>query len=340
MAEDFEKFKRFDYHLNSNLVIQREGGALNQNEPTGEPESLAGRIKYAMGDKVVRMKIWDDKSQKKRQADESSEAKRSSAKKFKLNVKRGATVLDSDVAENYAYQPTTRESKVVYEQLLNDIAGLLGDQPADILRDAADEVIVTCQASDTRDTQKKQKCEDILGTLSTEQFTGLYQLVRSLHDYKPEGVEEVEETTGNRLDDTTGVAVVFDEEDEQEEKDADEYEREELTNVEEEEGRAKWMEEKEGKFLETHFKDDVDDEGTGRKDNSDDPLYLNVRTIDAHWLQRELTKLFKDPELVVLMEKDILAALKIPELQECENKLVYILKYDNFNFAKIILRNR
>lgn len=99
-----------------------------------------------------------------------------------------------------------------------------------------------------------------------------------------------------------------------------------------------WAEEKERKYLEAHYRDNDDEEDNGP--DGDDPMSLNVRNIDAHWLQRELGKLFKDPDLVVSTEKDILSVLVIPELQECENRLVYILKYDNFNFAKVILQNR
>lgn len=223
MAEDFEKFKRFDYHLNSNLVIQREGGALNQNEPTGEPESLAGRIKHSMGDKVMRTTFWEEPAHKKRPA--SSAAKHGSrvaAKRFKSNLKRGATVMDGDIAENYSYYPTTKESKLIYEQVLNDVSGIIGDQPAQVFRDAADEVIVSCRNGNLRDTQKKAQCEGILGPLTSEQFTKLYQLVLALRDFQSEvgvggagGSRQEEEKGEDRFDDTTGVAVVFDEEDEQ-----------------------------------------------------------------------------------------------------------------------------
>lgn len=60
MAEAFERFKRFEYRQNSNLVLQRDPyvtgapGGVHQGEPTGEPESLAGRKLYPMGDKAER----------------------------------------------------------------------------------------------------------------------------------------------------------------------------------------------------------------------------------------------------------------------------------------------
>lgn len=53
MAEAYEVFKQFEYKYNSNLVLQREGPGPLHNEPTGEPESLAGRIVGKMGERVA-----------------------------------------------------------------------------------------------------------------------------------------------------------------------------------------------------------------------------------------------------------------------------------------------
>lgn len=53
MAEAYEVFKQFEYKNNSNLVLQREGPGPVQNEPTGEPESLAGRIFGRMGERAA-----------------------------------------------------------------------------------------------------------------------------------------------------------------------------------------------------------------------------------------------------------------------------------------------
>ncbi len=40
-----------------------------------------------------------------------------------------------------SYRPKTKETKAGYEQLLAFIKGSLGDQPQDVLRGAADEVL-------------------------------------------------------------------------------------------------------------------------------------------------------------------------------------------------------
>jgi hypothetical protein len=51
----------------------------------------------------------------------------------------GLSVLDLDTAGSY--RPRTKETRAAYEALLNTISGIFPDQPADVLRGAADEVL-------------------------------------------------------------------------------------------------------------------------------------------------------------------------------------------------------
>lgn len=39
------------------------------------------------------------------------------------------------------YRPRTKETRAAYEALLNLLHGMFGDQPADVLRGVADEVL-------------------------------------------------------------------------------------------------------------------------------------------------------------------------------------------------------
>ncbi len=54
-------------------------------------------------------------------------------------VQMGGNVLELD--SEGVYQPKTRETRAAYETLLSIIRGQFGDQPADVLRGAADEVM-------------------------------------------------------------------------------------------------------------------------------------------------------------------------------------------------------
>ena len=50
MAEEHAKFKRFEYRVNSNLVLARDAAGPAGHEPTGEPETLRNFQFLPMGD--------------------------------------------------------------------------------------------------------------------------------------------------------------------------------------------------------------------------------------------------------------------------------------------------
>ena len=53
MAEEFSAKRQYEYRANSNLVLTAERDKRRDaSEPTGEVESLQGRISYRMGDKT------------------------------------------------------------------------------------------------------------------------------------------------------------------------------------------------------------------------------------------------------------------------------------------------
>eukprot|EP00439_Symbiodinium_sp_Y106_P041010 s3290_g5.t1 len=72
----------------------------------------------------------------------------------------------------------------------------------------------------------------------------------------------------------------------------------------------------------------------------EDKYNVDIQKIDAHWLQRELGKIFQDPNKCIATEKEILSILPIKDLQQCENRLVQVLQYENFEFTKLLLKNR
>lgn len=54
---------------------------------------------------------------------------------------QGVTVLE--VEQQGAYRPKTKETRAAYEAMLAFIQGKFGDQPADVLRGVADEILAT-----------------------------------------------------------------------------------------------------------------------------------------------------------------------------------------------------
>ena len=71
----YTKFKAYDYRANSNLVLQPET-RVKTNEPTGEPESLAGKPLHKFGDRAERAKppVIKKKKQKPKKKKKSREA--------------------------------------------------------------------------------------------------------------------------------------------------------------------------------------------------------------------------------------------------------------------------
>ncbi|KAL8442387.1 hypothetical protein Emed_007299 [Eimeria media] len=333
MAEAFERFKRFEYRQNSNLVLQRDpyltgapGGA-HQGEPTGEPETLAGRKLYPMGDKAERgLKKEEKEKIGKRRAKQKEGG---ISKRTKLDIKKGATVLDADVTENFFYRPTTRATHQVYEQLLVILQQQLGDQPDEVLRGAADEVLQVLKEDGIREGERKKNIEGVLGPLSQERFSKLFQLSKNITDFM--GADQEGDDAGEP-DTTAGVAVVFDEE--EEEEDDLGFSDAEAEGDEDDDEETEEMEEKERTYLAAKNLDGEE------LDNMESAYSVDVSKIDPHWLQRELNAVFSDPNQAVATEKEILSILPVPDIQECENKLVLILKYENFELAKKILKNR
>ena len=99
------------------------------------------------------------------------------------DIKKGATVLDADVTENFFYRPTTRATNQVYEQLLVVLQQQLGDQPDEVLRGAADEVLQVLKEDGIREGDRKRSIEGVLGPITQERFTKLFQLSKNITDF-------------------------------------------------------------------------------------------------------------------------------------------------------------
>jgi len=341
MAEEFAKFKRFEYRTNSNLVLQREGAAPSQNEPTGEPESLRGRVYQKMGDLVQTEKpkeLEELKEKKKRKQEEKRRGGDIVQKKAKMDILRGETVLSTDVTEMQIYRPRTQQTKAVYEQLLNRLQQPLGDQSPDVLRGAADEVLAAIKTDGVLDSERKKDVEEVLGSISDEYFAELFRLTKQITDFGADVEDEEQDDTVRTkegLDDAAGVAVVFDEDDEDDQEggfmgeigDDDDDDSEDGEKMDDDRDRGIHV---------AAFEDDDEEE----EEKKEEKYSVDIQKIDAHWLQRELGKIFNDPNKCIATEKEILSILPIKDLQQCENRLVQVLQYENFEFTKLLLKNR
>lgn len=181
-AEDFARFKQYDYKANSNLVLTAEQRTSAGREPDGSAETLWGKMKGRMGDRVTRERP-EGLAGKKPKKREAGGEEGFDMPKRKKGAGGGVSVLDIDTAG--LYRPRTKETREAYEALLSVIQGQFGDQPQDVLRGAADEVLASLKNDRITDPARHKEVDSLLGPVPAERFAQLVALGKMITDYAP-----------------------------------------------------------------------------------------------------------------------------------------------------------
>ncbi|KAI3844843.1 hypothetical protein MKX03_004564 [Papaver bracteatum] len=330
-AEAHARSKRYEYRANSSLVLTTDSRPRDTHEPTGEPETLWGKIDPKhFGDKAYKgrpqeleEKINKSKKKKERDGDEDLASGKRDSKRRRLG---GGGLQESSVlniAGEGAYQPKTKEIRAAYEALLSCIQQHLGGQPQDILCDVADGVIAVLKNDKLKNVDKKREIEKLLNMISSTTFDHLVSMGKLITDYH-DGVGD------EALDGDIGVAVDFDEDEEDEESDYDQVQEEEDDGEEEDEtNRAGAMQ-----------MGGIDDD---EMLDANEGMTLNVKDIDAYWLQRKISNAYGeiDPQQRQKLAEDALKVLaESADNREVERNLLVLLDFDKFELIKVLLRNR
>ena len=341
MAEEFQRTKLYQYSANSNLVLEAErGGQRRGDEGKGEVETLHGKLDTVrMGDRINRQSRPDlderiVKAKQKRgrtelDEDASSKKTRGNAARVLVASKKSTVLSETEDMDSMNYRPKTRESKAAYEEILTMVQVSLGDQPHDILRGAADEILALLKETTIRDPERQKEIGKIMPRLSSERFNKLTNLGKRITDFNAQ--MDADDDDQAKMDEEMGVAVVF--EDDEDGGDDIHGELDEVNESEEEDD--------EGGGVEAHGsgtlkgEDDDEDEGV-----SDEKHFISVHDIDAHWLQRQLSKYYTDANVSAKLADDTLQTLQIADERACENRLVVLLDFDKFDFIKLLLKNR
>ncbi|KIZ00496.1 pre-mRNA-splicing helicase BRR2 [Monoraphidium neglectum] len=204
-AEGHARFKQYDYRANSSLVLTSDVKR-DAHEPTGEPETLAGRNLHKMGDRVQHTRpeaLTERKERSKKREAKAAELE------FALPAKSRKTagsmsVMDLDTAG--FYRPRTKETRAAYEAMLNVIHTQFGDQPQDVLRGAADEVLAVLKNQHLTDPARQKEVNELLGPVADERFAELVAIGKLINDWVAPGAEG-EVVAGDTLDQEIGVAV-------------------------------------------------------------------------------------------------------------------------------------
>ncbi|KAJ1439332.1 Sec63 Brl domain-containing protein [Ochromonadaceae sp. CCMP2298] len=333
MADEFLRSKQYEYGANSNLVLEAERGRGSRiDEGKGEVETLNGKLgNVRMGEKLAQRARpeLDDKLQKakaKRQRTEAAEELNAAKKKTSSSIfvaGKGASILSQlEDMDASSYRPKTRETREAYEELLREMQLLIGDQPQDILKGAADEVLSVLKDDSMRDPQRHKELMKISPRFDQDRFHRAVNVGKRITDYNVK--EEVEEEEAVKMDEE--MAVVFEYDDDEDMVDRDEGGEGGSEEDDDEDGveaNAKGM-----------LKGEEDDVGP----DQDVQYNVNIHDIDAHWLQRQLSRYYPDANVSADLAEAALKALA--DERACENKLVVLLDFDKFEFIKLLMKNR
>lgn len=370
---------QYKYSAMSNLVLQadRRFTTRRTDEATGDPESLAGRINI----RDMGMRTGREDGPKKKQAtgpvgvergsiregEDVLEREKRKRKRGEQTQLRGTGILSAGDAlvEGLRYRPRTPATRATYDLIITLTADQLGDVPHEVVRSAADAVLELLKDDNMKDHDKKKEIDDLLGTSMTpKQFNELVNLGKKITDYDAQDDDENAEDDGAdeaELDERQGVAVVFDESDEDEEGGGRTYEvRDGAASDEEDEDDA--MSEAEGATALGADGDangrETDGEGeemvidgglnkAGSRTTGKDSTFIPAHEIDAYWLQRQIGSVYSDPHIQQIKTQDALQILsgRTAEgeeilLRDIENDLMDLFDYESPELVARLVSNR
>ena len=319
------------------MVLEADRDSRRRDEEgKGEVETLNGRLdSVRMGDRLsskihpdLDERIHNSRKVKKQKLDNDiiQEDLVMNRKGTAVSKKSSSILLQTEDLDALNYRPKTRETRAAYEELLRLTQVIVGDQPHDVLKGAADEVLSLLKDDASKDSVKQREIGKIMPGLSTDHYYKLVTIGKRITDYRVNDMDAEDES--NRVMDEE-MAVVFDDEEEDGDKEGDE----EVDEIDEDD------EDRDG--------EDAVAKGTLRgEDNNDDvdlhedKYRLSIHDIDAHWLQRQISKFYSDANVSSKLAEETLQILQISDERICENKLVVLLDFDKFELIKLLLKNK
>jgi len=360
---------QYKYAAMSNLVLQPDKRFYSRrtDEPTGDPETLAGKVDIKeMGSRVMRDTAPKEKLKKKRGGEkinlEAMEEGREILDRERRKRKRNTSAFGENILSatddvlDLIYHPRTAATRETYSLILTLVAGILGDVPHSVVRSAADAVLEILKDPDgsKKDFDKKRDIDDILGDkMESQKFSDLISLSKKITDYhagdEDEDMEKADGAGGEEeIDDREGVAVVFEDESDDEDDGVGQF----VVRDDESDDEAGAGEEEEGDATEKPAADgeDGDDDGLvigadsrKRKDRKQavDKDIVPASDIDAYWLQRQISSLHPDPHLAAMKTAAAFDILSAPESErQVENDLMELFDFEHFDMVKVLKKNQ
>ncbi|KAK3114633.1 Pre-mRNA-splicing helicase BRR2, partial [Teratosphaeriaceae sp. CCFEE 6253] len=353
---------QYKYAAMSNLVLQADRRFVTRrgDDSTGDPESLAGRIR-----------LGDMGSRTAREAAPARPPAQEQARKRKrtepVQSSRAAGILSqADLSiEGLRYRPRTVATKDVYDLIATNVAQKMGgDYGLAVTASATDSILEYLKDEGLKDFDKKKEIDDILGiTLSSKEFNQLVNLGKKITDYDAQDEDEEmgdEGGDGADIDERQGVAVDFGDESEEEEGGGRTFEVREDDEESEDElamGTEEVADDSAGPPPDATAgdeDDEVEDDGMvleNRRQKAPqearDPDTVAAHDIDAYWLQRQIGSVYEDAHTqsektreaeAIMGDKDDSGEAKL--LREVENDLMELFDYEHHELVGKLVKNR
>ncbi|WCJ30807.1 U5 small nuclear ribonucleoprotein helicase putative [Euphorbia peplus] len=340
-AEAQAQLKQYEYAANSNLVLTTDSRPPDTHQPRLEPETLWGKIDpKRFGDRAYRAKpsdhLHDNIINKPHNKKKNKDRDRDPCDSDSLQAKKRRLFRDQSVLtctqEEGVYHPKTNETRAAYEALLSVLQQHLGGQPLSIVTDAADEVLAVLK-NDSVDQQKKE-IERLFNPIPANVFDQIVHFAMLITDYQHGGGDNADHALD--LDDDVGVAVEFDQDNE------DDYDSD-LDVVRDDDDDEGDVEVEPNRSGAMQMGSGLDDEDI-MMEADEQGINLNVRDIDAYWLQRNISQAYHDqqidPHHCQQLAEDVLKGLALKGNMDVENILTLKLGLDKFNLIQLLFRNR
>ena len=380
---DPNNISQYKYTAMSNLVLQHDKrfSTRRNDEVTGDPESLAGRINIRdMGSRDNRetapkqkKKTTDLKDVERGSIQEGQDVLEREQRKRKRGEPqqlRGTGILSAADAlvEGLKYRPRTPATRQTYDLILTTTANNLGDVPHEVVRSAADAILETLKDENMKDFDKKKEIDDLLGlSMGSKEFNELVNLGKKITDYNGQDEDvnmddDENAEVGAELDEKQGVAVVFDEDEDDDEGGAQNFEvrDEDEPSSDEEPDDAEAVEDevnangrRGGDPVEYNREDEemiIDgniDAGSTKKERKPEKNVVSVRDIDAYWLQRQIGAIYTDAHIQQAKTQEALQLLSgISEdgeekpLREIENELMELFDWEHHELVEKLIMNQ
>ena len=370
---DPNNVSQYKYSAMSNLVLQADRRFVTRrnDEVTGDPESLAGRINIRdMGSRSTKLDAAQKPAKKKNTGPQ--DVQRGSIREGEDVLERekkrrkadSSTVLSAADAmvEGLRYRPRTPATRQTYDLILTTTANSLGDVPHEVVRSAADAVLEFLKDENMKDFDKKKEIDDLLGSsMTSKEFNELINLGKKITDYDAQDDDEENGSGADvgeaELDEKQGVAVVFDESDDDEDEDGiaritelkDEEEDSDVNGDGDGEGDDAGSNASQAPEV---GQDEMVIDGGGvlstTNGTKDIPANnISARDIDAYWLQRQIGAIYQDAHMQQSKTQEALQILsgtgkngESLALREVENDLMEAFDYEHHELVEKLIVNR